>query len=128
MSKLQLSLGRRSLLRWGAASSAGLLPALSPRSAAAAPEVRRYVRLGRTELKISDISFGASRLRQGEEHLVEHAIARGINYFDSAESYTRGDSERVLGNAIRGKRDRVYIVSKTHAGASTSKAQLQANL
>ena len=40
------------------------------------------------------------------------ALDRGINYFDTAESYTRGDSETVLGKALKGKRDQVVVTSK----------------
>ncbi len=90
--------------------------------------VRSYRRLGRTELKISDISFGSSRLRSGEEHLVHHALDRGINYFDSAESYTRGQSETVLGQALKGKRHEVYIVSKTLTDSGTNAQQMMHDL
>jgi len=79
------------------------------------PQVRRYSALGRTGLKISDISFGASRLGTGEEDLVRHALDLGINYFDSAETYTGGESETVIGNALKGKRDKVFLTSKTIA-------------
>ena len=90
--------------------------------------VRRYVTLGRTGLSISDISFGSSRLRTGQEHLVHHALDLGINYFDTAESYTRRQSEQVLGNALRGKRDSVVIASKTHSYGSTRKESIMAAL
>ena len=40
--------------------------------------VKNYVRLGRTELKVSDISFGSFPLRHGEEHVVHHAMDQGI--------------------------------------------------
>lgn len=90
--------------------------------------VRRYARLGRTGLKISDISFGSSRLRTGEERLVHHALDLGINYFDTAETYTRRQSEQVLGNALRGRRDDVVIASKTHASASDRKESIMAAL
>ena len=90
--------------------------------------VRRYVTLGRTGLSISDISFGSSRLRTGQEHLVHHALDLGINYFDTAESYTRRQSEQVLGNALRGKRDGVVIASKTHSYGSTRKESIMAAL
>ena len=79
------------------------------------PQVRRYSALGRTGLKISDISFGASRLTSGQEDLVNHAFDLGINYFDTAESYTDGESETVIGNALKGKRDKVFLTSKTIA-------------
>jgi predicted aldo/keto reductase-like oxidoreductase len=69
--------------------------------------------LGRTGMKISDISFGASRLDARDGDLVRHAFDLGVNYFDSADSYTGGDSETAIGEALRGKRDRVYLTSKT---------------
>ncbi|MEE9254189.1 MAG: aldo/keto reductase, partial [Pseudomonadales bacterium] len=80
--------------------------------------MRRYVTLGRTGLEVSDISFGASRLRPGQEDLVRHALDRGVNYFDTAEGYTGGSSQKVIGNALRGERDKVYLVSKMVARAS----------
>ena len=81
----------------------------SPRggSAAEPPRVRRRVTLGRTGLAIPDIGFGSSRLA-GDEALVRHALDRGINYFDTAESYTGGASEETLGRALRGMRDKVH--------------------
>ena len=90
--------------------------------------VQSYRRLGRTELMISDISFGTSRLRTGQEHLIDHALDRGINYFDSAEGYTRGQSERVIGNALKGKRDKAFIVSKTISRSSTSAKKFMEDL
>ncbi|MDP6374345.1 MAG: aldo/keto reductase [Pseudomonadales bacterium] len=90
--------------------------------------VRRYNRLGRTQLEVSDISFGSSRLRTGEEDIVRHALDRGINYFDTAESYTRRASERVLGNVLGPVRERVYIVSKTHVDDNTSAERIMAAL
>ena len=124
---------RRKFLKVSALASAGsLLPAANLNAqgqpAENTREVRSYRRLGRTEMEVSDISFGSSRLRQGEEHLVSHALERGINYFDTAESYTRGQSETVLGRALQGKRDDVYLVSKTLTGSSTSAAQMMHDL
>ncbi len=111
-------LGRRRLLRQGVL--AGLsLSALPRRVAAATPPARggaavqRYATLGRTGMRISDISFGGSRLGAGEGDIVRHALDRGINYFDSADSYTGGSSEETIGEALKGKRDRVYVTSKT---------------
>ncbi|HLI79915.1 MAG TPA: aldo/keto reductase, partial [Candidatus Binataceae bacterium] len=59
---------------------------------------------------------------------VLHAYDRGINYFDTAETYTGGESETVIGNALKGKRDKVYLTSKTLAGPSDSKATIMASL
>lgn len=91
-------------------------------------EVKSYRRLGRTELEIADISFGSSRLRPGEEHLVHHALERGINYIDTAESYTGGDSETVIGNALKGRRDQVYLATKAFVGSDTSRQQIMKDL
>lgn len=123
--------GRRRFLK---SSSLGGLAVWSGQTSAAVPagpadaRVRRYVRLGRTEMKISDISFGASRLRTGQEYLVHHALERGINYFDTAESYTDGASETVLGNALKGRRDQVYLVGKRITGETESRASMMAAL
>jgi uncharacterized protein len=125
-------LSRRAFLHRGALASVGmgLLPLTGgagqlPQGRA---EVRRYVPLGRTGIQISDISFGASRLDAGQEAIVLHAFERGINYFDTAESYSGGDSERTIGNALHGKRDRVYITSKVEAGSTDRKETLMATL
>lgn len=129
-------LDRRSFLRLGAATGlAGALPVVAGTAAANTTPakqveggVQRYARLGRTNLQISDISFGSSRLRMGEERLVDHAFDLGVNYYDSAESYTRGASETVLGKALEGKRDKVIITSKMIAGPNTRASQLMAAL
>src|SRR6266568_749727 len=125
-------LSRRRFLRWSALASLGmgLCPWTSraQRLPQAKAEVRRYVPLGNTGIKMSDISFGASRLGAGEENLVQHACDRGINYFDTAESYNGGDSESTIGNALLGKRDKVYITSKASAGATDRKESLMTTL
>ncbi|NKB97034.1 MAG: hypothetical protein GKR90_00835 [Pseudomonadales bacterium] len=90
--------------------------------------VQSYRRLGRTELMVSDISFGTSRLRTGQEHLIDHALDRGVNYIDTAEGYTGGQSEKVIGRALKGKRDKAYLVSKTMTRASTSAKKLMNDL
>ena len=123
---------RRQFLKAGALATGltahGASTAAAREARNAGNRVRRYVTLGRTGLSISDISFGSSRLRTGQEHLVHHALDLGINYFDTAESYTRRQSEQVLGNALRGKRDSVVIASKTHSYGSTRKESIMAAL
>lgn len=109
-------------------ATAAALPAGTPAAGTPVTGIERYVTLGRTGLKISDISFGSSRLRDGEENLVRHALDRGVNYFDTAESYTRGRAEVVLGNALRGKRDQVIIATKMGIGAQTSSHRMMNSL
>ncbi len=124
---------RREFLKRSAIAGigAGLLPILGATDAAASippGEVRRFAPLGKTGLKVSDISFGGSRLHIGDEDIVRHAFDRGINYFDSAENYTGGESETVIGNALKGKRDKVYLTSKVIALPSDSKESMMASL
>jgi predicted aldo/keto reductase-like oxidoreductase len=116
-------LRRRDFLRQGLALGVGSLGLSSTSSApAAAPAVGRYVRLGRTGLEISDVSFGSSRSRDPE--LVRHALDMGVNYFDTAESYRGGDSEEAIGAGLAGHRDRVFIASKVKGGVKTGREEL----
>ncbi len=120
-------LDRRELIRRGLAL--GMAPALLPlaRGAASAaeesPRIKRRVRLGSTGLELPDIGFGSSSL-SGDDALVQHALARGITYFDTAESYRSGSSEETIGRALAGRRDDVLLASKHSAGAHTKRAEL----
>ena len=118
------SIGRREFLKNGALAGIGLGLALAdPASASVSrsPQVRRYSPLGRTGMHISDISFGSDRLSLGQEDLVHHALDRGINYFDTADDYRGGESETTLGKALHGKRNDVFIASKSTAWPETRK-------
>lgn len=84
-----------------------------------APQIRRRVTLGRTGLEVPDISFGSFSL-ETEEDLVRHALDRGITHFDTAEGYTEGRAEEVLGRALRGRRHEVTITSKYWANPEDS--------
>jgi predicted aldo/keto reductase-like oxidoreductase len=95
-------------------------------AADAAPQVRRYRKLGRTDLTISDISMGTSRM--ADPAVVRHAFERGINYFDTAESYQDGGSEKAVGEALKGVRDQVFIASKTQAEPGDGRYRLMDRL
>ncbi len=88
--------------------------------------IQRYVRLGRTELQISDISLGSSS--NSDPDVVARAFDRGVNYFDSAESYRWGGAEEAIGKALKGKRDKVVLTSKTKARASESRTEIMKSL
>ncbi len=114
-------IGRRALLQRGALAGLGLSMRPMPAAAqqperSAAAGVRRYALLGRTGMRVSDISFGGSQLGSREGDTVRHALDRGINYLDTADSYGGGNSETTIGEIIRGKRDRIFLASKTYAG------------
>ena len=75
--------------------------------------------LGSTQLRVSEVGLGCARIggifQQGSKgfvELLEQAIDAGINFFDTADMYSQGESESLLGRAVRGKRDRVVIASK----------------
>ena len=62
---------RRNFLKAGILATAAVgLPSGQSEAKTFQGEVKSYRRLGRTNLEISDISFGTSRLRTGEEHLI----------------------------------------------------------
>ncbi|TBL69930.1 aldo/keto reductase [Paenibacillus thalictri] len=87
-----------------------------------------YGRLGKTGLNISRIglgcwNFGSSNPRWGKPgkvdadaavNIIHQAIDKGINFFDTANRYTGGESEEILGRAIRGHRDKLVIATKVH--------------
>lgn len=68
-----------------------------------------YRRLGRTNLEVSEISFGTARGNtenpQQAIDTMHAALEAGINFFDTATGYDNGNSERVLGEALRGHPD-----------------------
>lgn len=74
-----------------------------------------YRRLGRTNLQVSELSFGAARGAatdpQGFKATTQAVIDAGINLIDTAESYENGISESALGEALQGHPD-VLIETK----------------
>jgi predicted aldo/keto reductase-like oxidoreductase len=75
------------------------------------PHIRSYKTLGRTGWRVSDIGFGTGPLRQPA--LVRAAFDRGINYFDTAESYGNGAAERAIGEALPHiGRENVFVATK----------------
>ncbi|QWR78546.1 aldo/keto reductase [Candidatus Magnetomonas plexicatena] len=71
--------------------------------------VKRYQEIGKTGLKMSDISFGGGHIPSAS--MVLRAIDRGVNYFDTAPDY--GRSEEFIGEAMKNiKREKIIIASK----------------
>jgi predicted aldo/keto reductase-like oxidoreductase len=75
------------------------------------------VRLGKTGLMVNKIGFGGipiQRLTEDEAvNVVRRCLDLGVNFFDTANAYST--SEERIGKAIRGRRDDVYIATKTGA-------------
>lgn len=87
------------------------------------------VALGATGMTVSAVGLGCSRLGStlggctgaAADRLLRHAQAVGVSLFDTADIYGQGDSERLLGAALRGNRDRAVILTK--AGQRFTAAQ-----
>ena len=85
-------------------------------------EVQSYRRLGRTDFEVSDIVFGAGPLKgpQGEQ-IARLAIERGVNYLDTSPDYSATGSEALVGKAIAGQRDKLFLRDEVlHADRSPS--------
>ncbi len=84
----------------------------------------QYRTLGKTGISISTLGFGAMRLPQivsdGTQvfdtdesiKIIRRAYELGVNYIDTAPYYCEGESEIIVGKAIKGIRDKVYISTK----------------
>jgi len=71
-----------------------------------------YRVLGRTGLKVTTIGFGA--MRTSEPAVIRKAVDMGINYFDTADCYMGGNNEKIVGEALKGVRDKVVLATKVH--------------
>lgn len=74
-------------------------------------------KMGRTGLDVSCIGLGGYHLGTIQEQrmidqIVGEAIDAGVNFFDNAWEYNDGRSEEVVGQALKGKRDNVIVMSK----------------
>lgn len=120
--------GRREFLALGAGAALGVPGTAQPQGTAQRSEarIRRYATLGRTGLKVSDISFGSAST--ADTALVRYAFERGVNFFDTAESYRGGFAEEAIGEALQGRRDKVVLSTKMRAGARETRADMMRSL
>jgi aryl-alcohol dehydrogenase-like predicted oxidoreductase len=90
------------------------------RSIVGASARMRYRRFGSTDLTASEVGFGCARIGgvfQGSSRtemvtLLRRAFDHGVTFFDTADMYTQGESERLVGDAFHHNRDRVVIATK----------------
>lgn len=74
-----------------------------------------YRTLGRSGLEISEIGFGCMSLGSDDAHnarLIHHALDAGVNFFDTADLYNKGNNELSVGKALREKRKQVILATK----------------
>jgi predicted aldo/keto reductase-like oxidoreductase len=100
------------------------LPAVASASRTASPEPQvsakrasdikfEYRILGKTGLKVTSVGFGCMVTSDGS--VVQRGADLGITYFDTARTYSGGNNERMVGAALKGKRNSITLSSKSHA-------------
>ncbi|HOQ29769.1 MAG TPA: aldo/keto reductase, partial [Armatimonadota bacterium] len=76
-----------------------------------------YRTLGRHGVKVSRLClgtmmFGGPTPEEEAIRIIHRALDLGINFIDTADMYTGGESERITGKAIRDRRDQVVLATK----------------
>lgn len=81
----------------------------------------KYRTLGRTGIKVSPYCLGAMMFGAlgNPDHedcvrIIHKALDAGVNFVDTADAYSRGESETILGKALKGRRDNVVLATKAH--------------
>ncbi|WP_442737952.1 aldo/keto reductase [Streptomyces pseudogriseolus] len=81
----------------------------------------QYRTLGRTGIKVSPYALGAMMFGAlgNPDHddctkIINTALDAGINFIDTADVYAQGESEEILGKALKGRRDNVVLATKAH--------------
>lgn len=77
----------------------------------------RIKTIGNTGIQVSELcfgtmSFGGNADRETSKQLFNRCLEKGINFFDTANVYSAGVSEEILGELIAGKRDELVLTSK----------------
>jgi aryl-alcohol dehydrogenase (NADP+) len=81
----------------------------------------RYRTLGNTGIQVTPYCLGAMMFGQwgNPDHdesirIIHKALDAGINFIDTADVYSRGESEQIVGKALAGRRDSVVLATKVH--------------
>jgi aryl-alcohol dehydrogenase (NADP+) len=81
----------------------------------------QYRTLGRTGIKVSPYALGAMMFGKlaNPDHddcirIIHKALEAGINFIDTADRYSAGESEEIVGKALKGRRDSVVLATKVH--------------
>ncbi len=81
----------------------------------------KYRTLGKTGIKVSPYCLGAMMFGKmgNADHddsirIIHKALDAGINFIDTADGYNRGESEEIVGKALKGRRDQIVLATKVH--------------
>lgn len=81
----------------------------------------KYRTLGRTGIQVSPYCLGAMMFgaignpdHEDSIRIIHKALDAGINFVDTADMYSRGESEEIVGKALKGRRDNVVLATKVH--------------
>ena len=81
----------------------------------------QYRTLGRTGVQVSSLALGAMNFgtignttQDEATAIVDAALEAGINLIDTADAYSAGQSEEMVGKAIAGRRDDIVLATKAH--------------
>lgn len=99
----------------------------------------QYNTLGKTDLKVSRLCLGCMTFgepdrgshawtlpEESSRLIIQHALNGGINFFDTANSYSDGSSEEIVGRALRdfARREDVVVATKVYHASGTLKEGL----
>jgi len=93
--------------------------------------IMKYRQLGKSGLLVSELCLGTMSFgghgywekiggldQNAAQRLVDIALDAGVNFFDTANVYSHGQSEEILGKTLKGKRDQVVIATKVRGRMS----------
>src|SRR5512137_2787163 len=109
---MEFDSSRRKFLQAGLALPVvGLVASHSPESLGHAGIRAGYRILGKTGLKVTGVGCGIGLIP--DPAVLVRAADLGVNYFDTARMYEKGKSEEIAGAALRGRRNKIVLASKT---------------
>jgi aryl-alcohol dehydrogenase-like predicted oxidoreductase len=90
--------------------------------------------LGRTGVQVSPLCLGAMMFGAwgNPDHdagiaVIHRALDAGINFIDTADVYARGESEEIVGKALKGRRDSVVLATKVHGTMHDTDPNMKGN-
>jgi aryl-alcohol dehydrogenase-like predicted oxidoreductase len=90
--------------------------------------------LGRTGVSVSSLCLGAMMFgawgnpdHDDSIRVIHRALDAGINFVDTADVYARGESEEIVGKALKGRRDSVVLATKVHGTMHDTDPNMRGN-